>query len=86
MRRLLLVLTLTALFVASAVASGSALAQGVCEGLTNALEAQTTQTLPPAAQPDGEMMPRSFPGQGDEHSAIDHDLFMKHHCQGPPPQ
>ena len=86
MRRLLLVLTLTALFVASAVASGSALAQGVCEGLTNALEAQTTQTLPPQAKGGGVIMPEPFPGQGDENSAIDHDLFMQHHCQGPPPQ
>ncbi len=76
MRRLLLVLTLTALFVASAVASGSALAQGeICEGLGTAFEAQTTQTLPPQAKGGGVIMPEPFPGQGDENSAIDQDLL-----------
>ena len=40
MRRLFLLLALTALLVASAFASGSALAQEQCLGLTIAIEAQ----------------------------------------------
>ena len=66
MRRLLLVLALTALFVASAFASGSALAQGkACEGLDTAVDTQTGGPLP---------------SQGDENSALEPGVFQQLHC------
>jgi hypothetical protein len=83
MRRLLLVLALTALFVASAFASGSALAQGEqgCEGLQTGVEAQTTMTLPPK-----EGYPVTpVPGQGDEHSVLDPGVAQQLHCIFGPP-
>jgi len=76
MRHLLLVLALTALLVASAFASGSAFAQGgagePCQGLTNAIEAQATETLPIEGEPA-----TPFPGEGNESSALDPGVF---HC------
>jgi hypothetical protein len=76
MRRILFVLALTALFVASAFASGSALAQGAggCEGLETAIESQTTLTLP------GGDPVEPVPGQGDENSVLDPGVFQQLHC------
>ena len=89
MRRLFLLLAVTALLVASAFASGSALAQGEsCEGFVTAFEAQTTETLPEEAVGPGPAPPEGpapFPGQGDEVSEVDQDLFARHHCIFLPP-
>ncbi len=88
-RRVLLVLALTALLVASAFASGSAwaLSGDACEGLATAVDAQTTQTLPPqgvgpAPPPEGAA---PFPGQGGDNSALDPGVVQTHHCEIPGP-
>ena len=82
MRRIVLVLALTALLVAWALAS-SALAQGVqgCAGLQAADDAQDPQLLPPRAvgpapPPEGAA---TNPSQGEEHSAVE-ERGVAHHC------
>ena len=97
MRRLVLVLALTALLVASAFASGSALAQGEegCGGLRNALESQERPTLLPEAvlhNPTREVIitpegPAGVanPSQGEEHSEDQVEELLPGRCLPGPP-
>jgi len=91
-----LVLALTALLVASAFASGSALAQGEesCEGLTNALVSQEQPALLPEAvlhnptveviiTPEGPGV--ANPSQGEEHAEDPVEELLPGRCfPGPP--
>ncbi len=74
MRRIVLILALTALLVAWALATGSAGAQNPlpeessgCEALANVDTAQDVE-LPEAIQKEYK---EGYPGQGDEESAVD---------------
>jgi hypothetical protein len=96
MRRLFLLLAVTALLVATAFASGSALAQGEesCEGLTNALESQEQPALLPEAllhnptveviiTPEGAGV--ANPSQGEENSEDQVEELLPGRCfPGPP--
>ncbi len=88
MRRIVLLLALTALLVAVGV-TGSALAQPAvgkgCEGLTNASETQEPAPLPEALEhnPTKEIPIGGVPNpsQGEEHSQIE-DPLQAHQCPG----
>ncbi len=96
MRRLFLLLAVTALLVAAAFASGSALAQGEesCQGLTNALASQEQPALLPEAllhnptkeviiTPEGAGV--ANPSQGEAHSADQVETLLPGRCfPGPP--
>jgi hypothetical protein len=84
MRRIVLILALTALLVAVALA-GSAWGQPLppqesCEGLVQAVTAQDEEAIPKKAKQD------KHPGQGDEHSAA-REVASEHRCPsfGPAP-
>ncbi len=97
MWRLFLLLTVTALLVAAAFASGSALAQGEesCQGLTNAIESQEQPALLPEAllhnptveviiTPEGTTGVAN-PSQGEEHSEDQVEELLPGRCfPGPP--
>jgi hypothetical protein len=100
MRRLFLVLALTALLVASAFASGSALAQGEqsCEGLRNALASQERPALLPEAllhnptkevittgTPPDTLSGVANPSQGEVHSADPVEQQVQGRCLPGPP-